>query len=759
MQIIHSMSSLFRNRYVIKKSLWVMCLLLIFDECSPAPYRPQKSDISDEKSKRKNSVRSLHGRQDAGTTGAYIIFAERRAQEDIRPVRTGGRYIRSILPQRLMKAGKVIDKEIKKGFRSPMSGHPGTSHPVIRMENGKAYLAAYQFSYTREDLAAKQLARPMWYCLADIESGRIIKRISCADGRDFSTAAFDGKYDISALPKTKADDNYYNSLFEYLDEARRLLTETNDEKLYMEPYRLYLRGLTDIVPESYRRFYCELSIPTDISGEKNTADGRTSPDNGDTHRNNVRNSEERRKTPVSADAKADAPRKPEGTEETAFPASGPSDKKKPVSGSAVDDAGISGTAADSKDAEVPADAASPAGEAAESPADTPAGNAPQSPEVSPTDRMRIIKEIMITHEKDGQVTGDAPSGQPAPEFHEDRTEELTDDCRNLCGGEDGATNGVPQETDKTEECPPNPERPPAPQKDGTSPVIPVCGALAALLEAEAGAFPFLGMYGSGFTAGVVWTPSNNLSNLTADRTAVIMRISRLITFLPSKEPGKIKFSYPAVCRAKDLDGRFDPWQEMQYRNLTGQVRKGHLMVTPRKNLFTKCTASEGCVFPFCPYIASAYARYLAVKDRDRLDAEITLSASRFPGTKNLLAADAVNIPEDTILKAQEWILAGLCGITLNDRRLTVTVTAPEERFRTSADIFDGKPVLVADTIGCEEALRGPDKDGRFVTASGRRWDPELSAVLAVYLSGFRQIERKEYPAVMQKGPDGTVRTQ
>ena len=136
---------------------------------------------------------------------------------------------------------------------------------------------------------------------------------------------------------------------------------------------------------------------------------------------------------------------------------------------------------------------------AESPADTPAGNAPQSPEVSPTDRMRIIKEIMITHEKDGQVTGDAPSGQPAPEFHEDRTEELTDDCRDLCGGEDGATNGVPQETDKTEECPPNPECPPAPQKDGTSPVIPICGALAALLEAEAGAFPFLGMYGSGFT--------------------------------------------------------------------------------------------------------------------------------------------------------------------------------------------------------------------------------------------------------------------
>ena len=146
-----------------------------------------------------------------------------------------------------------IQQNILHGDKIPHS----TSYPVIYKENGKYYLAAFVFFFTREDIEAGAVDRPTLWAIADIKTGEIIEERDTKT-MDFSDAGYDVKYNVQADAEYDTSPEYYNKAFVILDSVRSKLIETG--KFYGAEYQFYLDKIVSNIPKEYQRFYRDLSV-------------------------------------------------------------------------------------------------------------------------------------------------------------------------------------------------------------------------------------------------------------------------------------------------------------------------------------------------------------------------------------------------------------------------------------------------------------------------------------------------------------------
>ena len=150
-----------------------------------------------------------------------------------------------------------MNKEILKGSKKLYS----TSQPVLRVEDGKYYIAMYGFPYTFRDIQKFSVERPSIYAIADVETGKVVKKYDCKTEKDFSTATHDRKYSIMTKKKLRISKEFYNSVYDLFDKIREELIETGE--LNRELYAEYMRKLLSNVSEDYEKFYTDLSVDVD----------------------------------------------------------------------------------------------------------------------------------------------------------------------------------------------------------------------------------------------------------------------------------------------------------------------------------------------------------------------------------------------------------------------------------------------------------------------------------------------------------------
>lgn len=149
----------------------------------------------------------------------------------------------------------VFQKVSKNALQGQKRAH-GISNPVIRVVDGKAYLAFFIYFYNKENLDSLKMPRPTLWLLADIVTGDILQRFSCAE-KDFSAQSNNSNYDISYPDKPEVQPGYYEKVYAKLDNVREQYEKNGsvDHLAYTE----YLDAILTMVPPKYRVFYTELS--------------------------------------------------------------------------------------------------------------------------------------------------------------------------------------------------------------------------------------------------------------------------------------------------------------------------------------------------------------------------------------------------------------------------------------------------------------------------------------------------------------------
>lgn len=151
-----------------------------------------------------------------------------------------------------MQVFQSVRKNALEGRKIPH----GLSNPVLRQEEGQWYLAFFVYFYNKKNLEEKRMPRPVLWLLADIRTGEIRKRISCAE-QDFSQEPEGQLYTVAFPDQPQTGAAQHAVLFEKLDQVRRGYLEqgTVDAGAYTD----YLNQLLCLIPPAYRVFYRELS--------------------------------------------------------------------------------------------------------------------------------------------------------------------------------------------------------------------------------------------------------------------------------------------------------------------------------------------------------------------------------------------------------------------------------------------------------------------------------------------------------------------
>lgn len=147
---------------------------------------------------------------------------------------------------------KMFKENALEGAKTPHR----TSPPMIFFKDGEAYLAAFTFLYTPQDIKAGKVDRPTSIMLADITTGKFIGEYETTE-LEFSDASYDEQYSIKMTKKTDTSKEYYKKAFAMLDEIRSDFIEFG--MINRAFYRQYLEMLTANIPEEYQRFYHDLS--------------------------------------------------------------------------------------------------------------------------------------------------------------------------------------------------------------------------------------------------------------------------------------------------------------------------------------------------------------------------------------------------------------------------------------------------------------------------------------------------------------------
>ena len=161
---------------------------------------------------------------------------------------------RSIHLVRSMHINEDIQKAIK---NTPNTAHR-VSQPVIYKEGNKYFLASFIFFYTRSDIKMGVIDRPLKWIKMDIETGKILAVHDCKK-LDFSDAEFGKTYEVKISREYDTSQYYYENTFALLDEIRMQIL--NHDKIDKLKYMLYIERILTSIPDSYQRFYFDLSIP------------------------------------------------------------------------------------------------------------------------------------------------------------------------------------------------------------------------------------------------------------------------------------------------------------------------------------------------------------------------------------------------------------------------------------------------------------------------------------------------------------------
>ena len=155
-----------------------------------------------------------------------------------------------------MESIKGILSQLNRKFLNGAKIPHGMSNPVIREHDGRYVIATFFYLYNREHLAAKQIPRPGYWMIAEVESGEMIQEVSCKDN-DFSKQPFDELYSTERLDSWKSDADYTEKMFMMFEDVRLSLIESNS--LNKDKYDEYMKMVLAMVPVSYHVFYRELS--------------------------------------------------------------------------------------------------------------------------------------------------------------------------------------------------------------------------------------------------------------------------------------------------------------------------------------------------------------------------------------------------------------------------------------------------------------------------------------------------------------------
>lgn len=173
--------------------------------------------------------------------------------------RESSRY-RAAEPFRIVPAEEVLRELQLRALNGRKIPH-SMPRPVLRYSGGKWTIAAFVFFYTQEDIAAGKVRRPELWLEADTVSGEIKSRHFC-ETEDFSTAPPDAYYDITftgSNDRRQTDEARMNA---YFDSVRYDLA--SGRGLNFRLYRRYVELVLKYIPESYHRFFYELSNYSDI---------------------------------------------------------------------------------------------------------------------------------------------------------------------------------------------------------------------------------------------------------------------------------------------------------------------------------------------------------------------------------------------------------------------------------------------------------------------------------------------------------------
>ena len=156
-----------------------------------------------------------------------------------------------------MLSSKEINSKIQKNILNGSKIPHGVSRPLIYKEEDKYYLAVFVFFYTKEEFLMCSISRPTMWAILNIENGNIIEKYETSE-KDFSNASYDIKYNISPDKEYNTSAEYYDKAFSILDSVREELIEKN--RFNEDKYKEYFKMVLDNIPESYKRFFKELSV-------------------------------------------------------------------------------------------------------------------------------------------------------------------------------------------------------------------------------------------------------------------------------------------------------------------------------------------------------------------------------------------------------------------------------------------------------------------------------------------------------------------
>lgn len=148
----------------------------------------------------------------------------------------------------------IIQRMRNELFNQDQTIH-SVSHPVIRKEDEKYYLAVFIDHYNKEELFSGKIYRPDQWAIADLNTGNIVKKIDCKK-RDFTTIPLNTKIDIEKVDVI-TDQNYYEQMFGLLDKIRLSLIMNGSFDL--DVYNLYMDKLLTDVSEGIGQYYLDLS--------------------------------------------------------------------------------------------------------------------------------------------------------------------------------------------------------------------------------------------------------------------------------------------------------------------------------------------------------------------------------------------------------------------------------------------------------------------------------------------------------------------
>lgn len=156
---------------------------------------------------------------------------------------------------RLVPSLRVFEKVSAQALQGKKLPH-GVSNPVLRREDGTLYLAFFVYLYQKRHLDERRLPRPSGWLLADLASGEIVKRFSCAE-RDFSSQPQDALYSVDYPDKPAYTREQFAELYGKLDRARAACAGADGAGA--QEYAAYFEAMLELVPPAYRVFYQDLS--------------------------------------------------------------------------------------------------------------------------------------------------------------------------------------------------------------------------------------------------------------------------------------------------------------------------------------------------------------------------------------------------------------------------------------------------------------------------------------------------------------------